>query len=416
MSVFEETIQEVHDQKSGATAGETSVGQAPPAEATTETETSDPVVEPQAADEGAREVEAGEAQPTTDEELSLTGLESPEDLERQHGSDWSVKTARRVLPLVKQAGGMQNLRLSAEMVADIRNPEVRGGALLEKIKGVSESRAGEIRRDIFWDTLDLPGQFDLVLQDKLQSEFPDHPLTLDFIKQAVQNEIQYSTGQSVEPADDLSDLPAAVQEKLKAYDDLMKKFPEMEKRVTGFEEQQRTSAEQRAQEEVQQWGSELYQSIFSVVEERKKELGLDIQPTDSDEVKFIKQDLQELLAEEKLVQAFEQDAENLQQSQLAVSYLGKRDKQAAFSYAPTLRMGALKTLEQALRNPRVAQKFTQLKSVMESQSTPKQTARPEVVQGTPAGFTAPDPYEEGVKAGLSPFDVAVQQAGRAVAR
>lgn len=418
MSVFEDTINEVSEQKAQETAGESVGSTAPPAEAT-QTDTQDPTVESQAAGEGARaENESSEAEQTTEEEISLTGLESPEDLERAHGADWSAKTSRRVLPLVKQAGGMQNLRLSAELAEAIRNPEATGPQILEKIQGLSETRAQEIQRDIFWATLDLPKQFEAVLQDKLQAEFPDTPLTLDFIKQAISNEIQYSAPQNQAVEDgDYSQLSPTQRKRLEDYDRMMSEFPQLQQKVTGFEERQKSEAQRKAEEEIQGWGYELRESVFSVVEERKKELGLEIKPTDSDEVKDLKQDLLDYLSEDRLETMFEADTENLRQSRLALSYLSKRDKATAFSYAPVLQIGALRTLEQALKDPRTARKLGQLKSVMESEATPKNpTARPEMVQGTNAGFSATDPFEEAGRDGRSPFDISVELAGRAPAR
>lgn len=104
-TVFDETIQEVHDEKSAA------AGEAPETSEIPSTETLAPEPETPAQEtvaetttgEGAAVVE--KAATEEDTQFNLTGLETPEDLSQRHGEGWAVKTARRFLPLVKEAGG-----------------------------------------------------------------------------------------------------------------------------------------------------------------------------------------------------------------------------------------------------------------------------------------------------------------------
>lgn len=351
--------------------------------------------------------EQGKEQTT---EINLTGLEKPEDLQARHGDSWAIKTARKHLEMVKEAGGTPLLRQGAQLIATIQDPQTTGAKFTEVVAPIMGARWPGIRNEIFWSTLDESEENkESVLRDILKR--PD--LTLSFVEQAIENELKFSGDTPAVDEEDTSELPAAIQEKLRAYDDLMKKFPEMEKRVTGFEQQQATTRQQQMEEQVNQLGRKLYESVFSVVEERKSKLGLDDLPTDSEEVKDIKADLRDYLSEDKLVAAFESNPDGMRFAQQAIAYVKRMDEQNAFSYRDRMAVVAEMSLEQALKSPRVARKLAQLKSQLESQSTPRNpNARTEVVQGAPAAVIPSDPFDEGAKAGLNPFDVSVQLAGQ----
>jgi FtsZ-binding cell division protein ZapB len=403
MSAFDEVIDE--KSASAAGAGETpAVGTEAPAEPQTPSTTPDQSVEPQAATEGAREGEQGEAQ--TEDEINLTGLESPDELLKRD-AHWESKTTRRMMPVIKQAGGFQNLKRGADLISAVQNPEVTGINLLSKIAEVSKSRAVEMRDNIWAET--VRGYPDATLQAMFRDdeEIPLENLSHAFVRQAILNEMKFGAGSEVaEPVDDLSTLPDGLQKELAELRELKKQFPELQKEVSGFREERKTASEQLKDQQAQTLGQELYKSVFSVVDERKSKLGLDDKPTDSDRVKDIKADLRELLSPDRLEAAFMSNKDNEEMSDRAIAYVKRLEKDAAFSLRDTLAVAAEITFEDILREPRIARKVAELKSVMESESQPRNpTARDEIVAGTPAGFTPANVFDEAAKEGITnPFD------------
>jgi hypothetical protein len=173
--IFDDTISEVHEEKSAAAAGATPAvnaeviateGQSasPPADDVSDTQASDQPAEPsEAAGEGAREGdETPEAQATTESELVITGHESPEELSKRDGV--AAKFMRRTLPLVKQAGGMQMLRAGADIVAAGNDPATTGEDFAKTVIGaIGAGRWTELRNDIVFSAID--SNREVVLRD-----------------------------------------------------------------------------------------------------------------------------------------------------------------------------------------------------------------------------------------------------------
>lgn len=408
MSAFDEI--EVSGKAAGEEPAKTEIPSsetpaAPPAPSPEPTQTAEPE---KPAGEGASPSETPSEQTTEDEsKFVITGNETPEQMQQRGGDTWLVKAGRKSLPVIKQAGGFENLKHGAELISAALDPETNGTSLLQKIGTLSPTRAEEIRADIVWTAVDASQE--LILRDILK----DPEVTLAEVKKAIETQRTWNKDQNGDepPAadDELADLPPAVRKKLEDYDRLVGKVPEIERELTGYKTE-------RQSEEVSKLGQELYQSVFSVVEDRKKKLGLEVLPTDSEEVKDIKQDLESLLSDESIEQAFMSNEDNARISDRAISYIKKRDKPGAFAYRDTLSVAAEVAFEQMLRDGRVGRKLTQLKSVMESQSKPKDPAtREEIVAGAPAGFTPEDAFEKGRLEGLSPFDVSEKLARERVA-
>jgi DNA-directed RNA polymerase subunit F len=358
-------------------------------------------------DPNALPEQAKSGQPTEDEtQFVLTGHETPDQIQQRGGDSWLVKAGRKSLAVAKEAGGFQNLRLGAGLIAAVQNPEITGRALMNEIAKVSESRAQEIVNDIYWSNVRDPELADATIRGLFK--MPD--LTFAEAEKAIRESRELNTLDD-EPQDELTGLTPALRKEIEDLRSIKTQIPELQREVTGF----KTS---REQEEVQQLGGELYKSVFSVVEERKKKLGLDILPTDSDEVKFIKQSLGDHLSSEAIERQFEANEENARLSDRAITFIKKRDRNGAFAYKDQLTMAAELTFEQMLKDPRIAHEFTRLKSVMEAQSKPKDpTARQEIVAGALAATIPEDAFEKGRQEGLSPFDVSEQLAKqRAAAR
>lgn len=373
---------------------------APPALSPEPTQT----VEPEKPTGEGASPETSSEQTTEDEsKFAFTGSETPEQIQQRGGDSWLVKAGRKALDVSKQAGGFQNLKHGAELISMALDQEQKGIGLLQKIAAISPTRAKEIREDIIWDAFDFEGNHEIFLKDILK----DPNVTLAEVKQAL--EAQRNETQDLaepDPADEFASLPPALKKELEELRSLKTQFPELQTKVRSFENS-------REKDDVTKLGQELYQSVFSVVEERKKKLGLEVHPTDSEEVKDIKQDLQSLLSDESVEQAFMSNEDNARISDRAIAYVKKRDKSGAFAYRDTLSVAAEVAFEQMLRDGRISRKLAQLKSVMESQSKPKDpTSRPEIVAGSPAGFSGPDPFDDGIKEGKTPFEVARELAGR----
>lgn len=437
MSAFDE-IEVKKD--GGDAAGESADGQTPPdAEVSTLTTDTDPTAEPAtAAGEGAPvEGEAEATQATEDDQFTLTGRETPEALAQRLGSDGTGKLARRFLPLVKQAGSTQNLRHGAELVAAVHDPSVDGAKFDELMRGVSPSRWEELRAGIVQSALaepDIPDErFNAIVKSAspfiwraveanadvvLRGLLGDTAVTLAEVREAVPDYRQWRERQSQgaeEPADadDLSSLSPALRKKLEGYDRLTAEFPQLKQELTGLKTERASEAEKRREAQVNELGHELYKAVFSVAEQRRSDLGLDVLPTDSPRVAGIKRALASHLSDEKLEAAFDANADNLQLTKLARDKVKRLERDGAFSYVDALKVGAEMTWEEVLKSPEVASLVAALQSELESQSQPKNpTARPEIVAGAAASFTAENPFAKGREEGLSPFDVAQTLAGQ----
>lgn len=351
-------------------------------------------------DEGAPTGEVSSEQTTEEEKFILTGKETPEMLKEKHGDNWAIKTARRTLPLIEQAGGMQNLRNGAAIVSYVHSPEATGTGLIQEIAKVSRTQAQAFVNDIY--SSNVREQPDMTL--RFMFDMPD--LTFDEVKKAITESREFASGEPAELQDELATLSPTLRKEIEESRAIRQQFPELQKKVQGFETN-------REQEEVTTLGQELYSSVFSVVQERKAKLGLDILPTDSDQVKYIKQDLNDYLSDEKIEKEFEGNKDNARLTDRAISYIKKRDKDGAFAFVEPLTVAAEITFENMLKSPRVSHALAQLKSVMESQSKPKDpTARDEIVAGAPAGFVPENAFAKGQQEGMSPFDVSVQLAGQ----
>jgi hypothetical protein len=426
MSTFEDTFKEVQQQKSAA------AGEAPSPEETTEPSQPAPTVEPTSdnaqeavvetkTDEGASvEEKVDETKPTTEDEtpFNLTGLETPEDLQQRHGDTWMSKTARKYLAMVKEAGGSPALRHGVEIAKATLNPESTGDQIADAIYAASQEQYGKVRSTMFFEVLKAYPDFavqKLFEDPAIKEKLGDTPLTLDFVKTAVANELQYANPNTEAEADpsDLSQLPEALRREIEESREMRKKFPQLEKELSGFREERKTEAQQKRERQENDLGVELKDSVFSVVEERKKDLGLDITQTDTPRVAGIKRAILNHLSEEKIDRAFMASEINANLSKLAIAEVRKLSRDNAFAYRNDLARGLEITFQDMLKSPEISSLLEALKSEMESQSTPRNpTARTEIVQGAPAGMTTTDPFDEGAKAGKSPFDVSVEMAGR----
>lgn len=341
-------------------------------------------------------------EPTTEEETQfvLTGHETPEQIQQRGGDMWLVRAGRRSLAVAKEAGGFQNLKNSARLAGHILSSESTGQSLLSEVAKISPTQAQKFVNDIFWDHVDNPELQDATLSRILGSE-----VSLAGVKQALAD-VQVP---SEDPADEMAGLSPALRQEIEESRSMRQRFPELEREVQGF----RSTNEQKA---VSDLGKELYGSVFSVVNERKSKLGLEVLPTDSEDVQDIKATLNDLLSDESVEREFEANAENANLSDKAIRFIKKRDRDGAFAYQEPLSVAAEITFENMLRSPRVSRALAQLKSVVEAQSKPKDpTAREEIVAGAKAAVIPVDAFAEGQKEGLSPFEVAQKLAGARVA-
>lgn len=449
--IFDDTIESVREQKNAAAAGappeansevSASEGQgAEAADASTPTQPPDRTAEsPETAGEGAREGGGeAEAQATTSTEDQqstfdkLTGLESEADLRSRHGDNFAAAFTRRFQPVIREAGGMPMLRHGAQIVSAINDPKTDAEAFSRLVSAVSPSRWAELKGEIVGRELsaDLPAEeFNARVREAapfiwraveenpsvvLQGLLQDEAVTLDEVRQALADH-RYWAGRDQggeggqgqqQPADELANLPPALRKEIEESRQLRQRFPEIERELSTFRTERQTRAEEARKQQVNELGQELYQSVFSVVAERRNKLGLEAKPSDTPRVRGIKAALNKALSDEALEAAFEADADRKALSERALHKVDRLERDGAFAFRDPLAVMAEMTFQEVVESEEVKSLLDALKSELQAQSTPRDpSARPEMVAGAPAAPKPSDAWQN-IPADVDPFDFGV---------
>jgi len=431
MPAFDEVIDEVDAARASADAQPPAqtetTADAAAAEPETQATEQTPPAEPSGAGALGRE-EAPGSEGTTDDDTDTETQADIKARQEKYGESWAIRSYRELMdekrrnksalelaPLV-QAHGPALVKTGTELAAILLGSEKDAAKTFdERVKALSQQRRTELRDHYYTETV-------LAFPDEtVQGLLGDETATVERVKRGLEllkeDEEWRAGGSQSAPADadpdDLSTLPPALRKEIEEARALRQKFPDLEREVAGFRTEQQTRRQAEQEKAVNELGDELYGKVWSVAEERKQKLGLDVKPTDTPRIAGIKRALSQHFSEESLGQAFLKDNTNRENYVRAFNHVKGLQREAAYHFEDVLKLGAERTFQGVLESQEVKDLLAALKSEMLAQSAPKDpTARDEVVAGAPAAFVPADAFAEAAKRGMTnPFDVSEEMAG-----
>jgi hypothetical protein len=420
-SAFDEIEIPKKDEPPAATAEPTAEVPAPEPQPQAE---QSPPAEPSGAE--AQGLTEGEGQQAADDQPDEETARDIEARKGRHGDSWSIKAYRELMdekrkakPVLElaQRHGARTVQIGTEVATaflDLASAQpaelpAKVDALLDQLYATSPKAFNAFRDRFFWDL--AQGAPDVTLQGLLK----DGSATLKEVQEALaahrENAQLFGTLDGGD--DDLSQLPPALRKEIEESRAMRAKLPDLETKVTGFLSERERQAKESLESEGKAIANDLYNRVWSAVETRVNNLGLEPKSTDTPRVRGIKAALKDKLSKERIEEAFDQTESNLELVKRAHGFAMERKREDAEAYLEPLSIAAGLALEKMLEGEEVKSLLAALKSEMLAQSTPPNpTARPEVVAGAPAPFNAPDPWAEGAKEGKSPWDVSVELAGQ----
>jgi hypothetical protein len=315
-----------------------------------------------------------------------------------------AKAYEPIKPLVEQHG-LSVVKTGVEMASLYLDPQGQIDQLATRMAEVSPSRFTELRNHIYGGI--LSGFPDTVLAHVLGVE----GVTVESVKRVLE------AGQTAEPQtdedldDELSLLSPALKREIEELRAMKGELPDIKQELSSFREERLTEQQQKESKEVETIKSDLFDSVMSVVEERKKELGLEEKPTDPPKVKTLKRQLTRLL-EGDLIPTFDRVEENKRILEKVNTFADKRERHNAFAFEDQLKVRVANAFNEVAQSEDARNLFDALKAELLSQSTPKNpNARNELVAGQPAPLTPTDPFVDARGKGVSSiWDAAVASA------
>jgi hypothetical protein len=171
---------------------------------------------------------------------------------------------------------------------------------------------------------------------------------------------------------------------------LQKRLDALEGKFTTSEQQKQQELLQSQQAEAHKIGQDLYDSVWTVVEQGLRDTGLEASKDDTQEIADLKEAARDLLAKARIESAFDEDPENVKLVEGVMAAANRRERDNAFREEDNLKVRARAAFEKVKATGKVQSILRQLESHATKSHRPRTVPAPPV-PGSAAGMTVKPP-------------------------
>lgn len=359
------------------------------------------------------ETQPVEADPTLETDAPLVadvaarGGESPEQVEEKTDADVHEDDTPEILALPSGSASRRWARqqfkdaLPTRTFLDYAKPIAEFSTDLEKR---SQSRYGELVNDIAAHHADyiskrLFGLSAAEAKARLSTQ-PETPTATQPTATTAAQGTQPFTEEELNTLDwSVADRIQAMQEaqarkeaEAQAKEEaLQKRLDALEGKVTTREQAEKQQLLQTQAAEARQIGQDLYDSVWTVVEQGIRDTGLEASKDDPQEIADLKEAARDLLAKAHIENAFDEDPENVKLVEGVMAAADRRERDNAFREEDNLKVRARAAFEKVKATGKVQSILRQLESHATAKSHRPRTVPAPPVPGAAAGMTVKPP-------------------------